>query len=730
MSRKASYLSLMKSTHERRLARYDESIKQWEEAIDLDNFFGYNSPGQPMHTAIIEGFLYQTEGDRQYAADARERLVTYRRFADYYPEEFRNRRAEYKIGLPPINSMFTIPIYMEAYDKVKDSDVWSDEDHQIIQKIVEDSAEAILAFPEWGSHNRCTLRAWSLISCANSFPNSDGADDWRQVAERMAADSIGRWSVEDAMLYHAIWLHSLMKYADAAGRPDYFREPTTRFYLDYFLNMMTPAKTLVDFGDSDWNSNAAIYLAVFERAAKEYRDPYYAWAAQSLFEGLRNHAPDKEVFGAPAMWMDAYEWCDDEIEPEEPHWRSRELLDEVVGKKVMFRSGWGPDDTALAVNFKPDTDYGMTIREYMHHTIPVHAEKDHHGHSDENSICILMSDGTLLLHDGGYREKLPNGKYRQDLYHNRTVVRPGFLREGDPVYPFLDDDGTHRPMETQLVDFHTFDQVDFSRSRAIDKAMGYQIDRTVVYLKPEKTFVVIDGLRFLRDGDFTVSTLYYLGDVTGSGNRWFDGDQGREMRGANMPKTDTSLLIAYPQDDAGLWSDQESVTRYFRGENMLHQTLSGRFHVGQWQVMASVLTPHNNDLDPEILAGRITIPQVSRHPQAAAVSIETDDGVITVGVKLDRDDEILVQNLRPRYNWESGRTTYGKVETDARFVWTRDRGDTVDYAVTEAVRLDWEKQTLFEAAPFGFALQYTGDNVLDSVGKWRAWQKLDVHVGG
>ena len=50
--------------------------------------------------------------------------------------------------------------------------------------------------------------------------------------------------------------------------------------------------------------------------------------------------------------------------------------------------------------------------------------------------------------------------------------------------------------------------------------------------------------------------------------------------------------------------------------------------------------------------------------------------------------------------------------------------------MTEAVRLDWEKQTLFEAAPFGFALQYTGDNVLDSVGKWRAWQKLDVHVGG
>ena len=72
--------------------------------------------------------------------------------------------------------------------------------------------------------------------------------------------------------------------------------------------------------------------------------------------------------------------------------------------------------------------------------ISVEAEKAHRGHSDKNAICGLVQGGALLLHGGGYRESLPNGKYRADYYHNRPVVRRGLLRQGDSVYDFLHGD--------------------------------------------------------------------------------------------------------------------------------------------------------------------------------------------------------------------------------------------------------------------------------------------------
>ncbi|MFR1358391.1 MAG: hypothetical protein ACLSBB_14295 [Ruthenibacterium lactatiformans] len=49
----------------------------------------------------------------------------------------------------------------------------------------------------------------------------------------------------------------------------------------------------------------------------------------------------------------------------------------------------------------------QTDKDYLQNTIPVHAEKPHHGHADEQSICALCSGGAVLLRDGGYRDALP-----------------------------------------------------------------------------------------------------------------------------------------------------------------------------------------------------------------------------------------------------------------------------------------------------------------------------------
>ena len=69
----------------------------------------------------------------------------------------------------------------------------------------------------------------------------------------------------------------------------------------------------------------------------------------------------------------------------------------------------------------------MNFRDYLRDSLPVEEEKMTHGHADENSIVSLMSGGSILLRDGGYRDYMPSGPfgaYRQDYFHNRLVIRP------------------------------------------------------------------------------------------------------------------------------------------------------------------------------------------------------------------------------------------------------------------------------------------------------------------
>ena len=175
------------------------------------------------------------------------------------------------------------------------------------------------------------------------------------------------------------------------------------------------------------------------------------------------------------MWYQVIKWISNDTDPQVPDWTSREALEELVGKKVGLRSGWEKEATFLLLNYKPETDYGHTIRTYMKNTISVEAEKAHHGHADENAISTLTHGGALLLHDGGYHEKLPNGRYRSDYYHNRVVVQRSLMREGESAHGFLKTtDGHYHPTEIQRIDFRTFREVEFSRTRVIDRSARWR----------------------------------------------------------------------------------------------------------------------------------------------------------------------------------------------------------------------------------------------------------------
>jgi hypothetical protein len=719
LTTRSRYITHIKANLDAALASYDEAIEQWRQSIRPDDFFGFNPPALPVHCAEAEAFLYRIEGDLAYARRARERLITYRRFTEYFPAVPAAGRPEYADGLPPIPNFFVTPHYIRAYEGIRDSGILNEEDCRTIEGVVEDSLAYVFRFPEWGAHNRAMLRAAALALAARVFPDNPRADDWAQMARFIAGDTIGRWSIEDASHYHPIWTYALLLYAEATQDAGIFDHVTTRYYFDYYLALLAPSGSIADFGDSHWRSDWSYFLCCFEYAARQYRDPRYRYAACRIYSQFWEEAGRPDRFGSMTHCMDACRWMDESILPETPATGSQEVLEDLAGKKIVFRTGWDDRATFLLLNYKPETDYGYTPREYLKRTICVEAEKAHHGHADENAVSLFMHRGSVLLHDSGYRENLPNGKYRADLYHNRIVVRRGIPHDRTSILAFLDDGGAYKPSETQKIDFIAFSDVEMSRTRVLDRNVGYQWDRTVVHLKQESLFVLFDGVEFLTEGQFTLSSLFYTRDLLGQGPGWFD-TRIDEICGYRNPG-DQALLVWFAQT-VDRWEGTDATRRHYQDERLVHQTLTATYKRGDLVNFCTVLAPHAVGEPAEAMARRFRVPPVDRAPAAAGLEIETASGLVTLGVKLDLNQEILTENIRPRYTYEAGRTVYGRVETDARFVCCRESGDGLAYAFTEGVKLVYRDRTVFAAEPCGWPLQFFGEETQPGISKWRAWE--------
>jgi len=191
-----------------------------------------------------------------------------------------------------------------------------------------------------------------------------------------------------------------------------------------------------------------------------------------------------------------------------------------------------------------------------------------HGHADENSIAMLMSGGSVLLHDGGYRDYMPSGlygAYRQDYFHNRLVVRPEKFWMGQkaneerysqtgpipaqPILEFLRDAGSYRPVRTRKVDFLTQPEFDYSRTRLVDDGWGYDADRVVVYVKDPEMYVVFDIFKARSEEFFTLANLWHTRQVFARGERWYD--TGYDVIGTATLSDAKRLLIVFPRATSG-----------------------------------------------------------------------------------------------------------------------------------------------------------------------------------
>lgn len=248
------------------------------------------------------------------------------------------------------------------------------------------------------------------------------ADIWRKLSHTLIEDSRDRWSIEDAGTYFPIWFNTLIHYAEETKDTDFFQHPVTQYYFRYLRELISPMGVIPDYGDGRWGSCWGLLLSCLEAGVAAYQDGEMKAAAHRLFHAMSALDNGLSVLSLKGIHglVDSCLWADDGVMEIQKERESREVLEDVVGKKIVFEK----NGNYLLTNYRDEGRFAWLQRNYLRNTIPVEPEKAHHGHSDENSIVCLISNGCVLLHDGGYRDCISEKRaYRSDYYHNRVILR-------------------------------------------------------------------------------------------------------------------------------------------------------------------------------------------------------------------------------------------------------------------------------------------------------------------
>jgi len=728
---KDDYKKMIHEAYDYNMKECDNIINKWKSNIKESNLFGYSTTSYPANFAELCGFLYQDTGEERYVEKAVEMLLVYEELKKIFPKEYYQDRVEYAKGLPPISNFFSMYSYPKAYLYIKDCKSISKKDRKTIEKGVADCANFLMNYPEWGPMNRAILRSETFFYAALALPKHPDKKKWERMAQVLSSDSYQRWEEEDAAGYHPVWLLSLMRVVDATENRHFYRSAIPRYYFDYFVNLTTPAGLIADFGDARWPSDWYRFIPIYEKGAAVYQEPTYKWMVNRIWDKIRESDYKLTSAYVALTFVDAYKWMDETIKPEQPVAGSRLVMEDIVGKKVVFRNGFDSSSTFLLLNYRDEGKGAFAGREFLRTTITAEEEKVHHGHSDENSICSLFYDGSILLHDAGYRDKLPSGEYgrfRADYYHNRIVTRKNQRwiqlegeRKEQSLWEYIRNSGAYRPVETQLINFLTFDDVDYSRTRLEDKEMGYQWDRVTIYHKPDQFFIVVDAIKTLRKDFFTHSNLWHTRHVLSRGDQWFDTEiDSIGTYAAN--KKGNRLLIHFLAKEPARTYGTFSLKRHWQDETTMFETISSTYYPGDMEVFVTVLFPHKKLIPAEELVKRFTVIETDKFPSAVGIKYTHGKTTEIFGIKGDLQMDYRQQNFRPRYSYELGKVSYGHFETDGNFLYGKVLGKQVHWACSNMIKVKYKNHTLHESMEISFGLQPDGADLRSGRAKWRYWE--------
>jgi hypothetical protein len=716
----------------------EEILKRWRETFDPESPFGYRAPGGLIDMALIYAYLFEKEGNAVHAERAKSVLVTYGDYRSQFPDWAAKKRPDYSNGVPALPDFFVVMRFVRAYETLHRLGKLSPAEASAVESLVAHSLDYLLQTSEWGTMNRTMLRAESLAWAVRAMKNHPRTAAYEMQRRALGDDNWGNWQIEDAALYHGVWVYALLGYADALGRTsDLFKTPEFYYYTHYFLNLMSPAAMVPDFGDAHWGSNWQHFLVFFEAAAARLNEPTMKWAAQTIaakFVDFKN--PTSAGLGC--FLLDAYRWGRDDIAATPPTSLSAEVMEDVQGKKIVFRNGWKSDSTYLLLNYRDEGDGGLNFRDYLRDSIEVEEEKMTHGHADENSIVLLMSGGSVLLHDGGYRDYMPSGPfgaYRQDYFHNRLVVRPEKIFIGQkagenrysskdavpaqPLFDFLRDAGSYRPIRTKKVDFLALPEFDYTRTRLIDDGWGYDADRVVVYVKDPEMFVVFDIFKSRTAEYFTLANLWHTRQILARGEHWYDTVY--DAIGAEKLPTDRRLLICFPQTHYR-FEGVEPLKRHNQDEQTIYQMTASHFEPTHTEGFVTVLIPHGKDQPASALAERVRFIESVPTRTGLGVTIQAAGRVITVGVKNDLRMDMARDWRRPRYLYERGKIAYGLLETDGDLVFASEGMGELSYTIVNMTRAQRGRQVLFQSGQTFHGLPFDASTDMSGFDKVRYWR--------
>jgi hypothetical protein len=697
MAYKNDFLNYIKSAYERESSQLNSEIDKWKKEFDPNNaLFGYFPPGWPLIMASVAAFLYEHGGVPELAITARDILLKYREWTSIMPKNSSQLRPEYADGINPIEPVFQPLMFIPAVSRIKSA--ISAKDLSQLKEIVTDSEKMVWRFPEWGGHNRAMLRAAGLALAAQAFPENSQSPNWVTMADELAEESWGRWSLEDTQMYQSHWLRAMIIYSEARGKPEIADFVQPHMVLRSMVQLLTPLGNLPDYGDSHWMMHSQWeWLACLEWGARTYRDPTMKWAANRIWEQRQAEGPN--LYGANVLSY-AWRWADDSIGMQIPG-NDKDAIDDLILKKLVFRTGFDRNATYGLVNYRDEGDYGLIARDYLRTTLAVSAEKMHHGHGDEGSFSVLIHKGSVLLHESGYRESPPGGIYRSAVYHNRLAWRDGLKTKPTSLLEFLRGNGHYNALRTQrLYQTRLFD-AEISRIRMQDERDGIMWDRSLFFLPSLPCWVVIDTVFEEQPILRTFSSMWWTMDLLKQGTNWFETHVSHFVDWQNSKEA--ALLLVFPLQPGNEQNlEVEHSRRSYQDETVIENTWSAKAGRGNPLNFATVIWPHNfQDMNPDRVAG-INIIRTKSDDQGIAINLDWNGESHLLTTLNDLRLGWIDDDIRPRYNAEKGLVAYGPVASDAAFTYTRRKGKSINIGLINGTRLDYAGHNVFASLESAF----------------------------
>ena len=151
-------------------------------------------------------------------------------------------------------------------------------------------------------------------------------------------------------------------------------------------------------------------------------------------------------------------------------------------------------------------------------------------------------------------------------------------------------------------------------------------------------------------------------------------------------------------------------TAFFEGASQHYQT-------GDIEPFVTVLYPVERGADAQAIADRFSM--IRADGRAVGLAVDRAGNREVIGVKLDYEADLLMEDIRPRYTVESSLVEYGDIQTDADFFHFVS-GPEPKYAATHLAFFANGENVLFEAPESQF-FQVWGRSDLKGRAKWRRW---------